>query len=134
MSTTEGASPEPEKKPEPVKLEKVVPDKDELRDMGTGLFADMEAIVRGGDKLAADSAEKVKAAIEKEKSKARDKVWKYVTCLTDKNLAAIYKSFDSTKMIGNLPYEYVKYAIIQRFCDRALEESQSVLQPFQNQT
>ena len=125
---------EPEKKPEPIKLEKVVPTKDALLEMGTGLFADMTAIIRTGDKAGLDQANKVKEVIEKEKSKARDKVWKYACCLTDKNLAAIYKSYDPVKMAGNVPFEYVRYQIIQRFIDKALGESESILQPFQTQT
>lgn len=133
-TTTEGTGSEPMGPEKPIKLTQVVtPTKDQLAEMGVTLFQDLEAIVRTGEKTAKESAVKVKEALETERRKARDRVWKYVSALTDKNLAAIYKSYDPVKMVGNIPFEYVRYQIVQRFCERALGEAQSILQPFQAQ-
>lgn len=123
-----------EPKPEPIKLEKpaLTPAQvrqQEIEQIGIPLFEDMESIVSAGALAAKKEEQTIKEKARLANQKARDLVWKYVSNMTDKNLALIYKSYDSVKMVGNLPYEYVKYAIIQRFIDRALEEGKPVTAP-----
>lgn len=115
-------------KPEPIKLEKKMEiTQDDILALGVPLYKDMEAIVRNGENHS-------KNAAEKKKEEYRDKLWKYVSSLTDKNLAAIYRSYKTDKMVGKIEYEYVKYQIINRFTERAFGEAVSVLSPFQTQT
>lgn len=135
MAEESQEQPKEEAKAEPVKLVKTAAQlkQEEMQQLGVQFFNDMESMLSSAERAAKKEENTIKAKADDLKKKSRDQVWKYVQSLTDKNLALIYEAYDSVKMVGNIPYEYTKYAIIQRFIERALQEGKPVTAPFQIQ-